>query len=38
VKITRTFEPDPSRASRYEERLRLYHELYPTLRDLAHKM
>jgi xylulokinase len=38
AKITRTFEPDRERASRYEERLRLYHDLYPTLRDLAHKM
>ncbi|MBI3912264.1 MAG: hypothetical protein HY320_15200 [Armatimonadetes bacterium] len=38
VKVTETFDPDPAEASRYEERLALYQDLYPTLSPLLHRL
>jgi len=38
VKIERTFEPDAARSAAYTERFGLYREVYPTFKDLAHRM
>ncbi len=38
VKPRETFEPDGARSSFYEERFQLYKELYPAVKDLAHRM
>ena len=38
VRPRRTFEPDGSRSSFYDERFQLYKELYPALKGLAHRM
>jgi xylulokinase len=36
--LDRTFEPNPIRMARYEERYALYREVYPTLKDIHHRM
>lgn len=38
VRVTETFEPRPAETARYEEMYALYQELYPTLRDLVHRL
>ena len=38
VHLDRRFEPDPERAARYKDRYALYREVYPTLRDIHHRM
>jgi xylulokinase len=38
LRLERRFEPDPARAARYEERYGLYREVYPTLKDIHHRM
>jgi xylulokinase len=37
-RIQRTYRPDPRRARIYRERLPLYRQLYPALRELLHEM
>jgi xylulokinase len=34
----RRFDPNPKRVALYEERFALYREVYPTLRDIHHRM
>ena len=36
--LTRRFEPDRERSARYAERYTLYRELYPTLKDVLHRL
>jgi xylulokinase len=38
VRRKRVFEPDPANAKAYAERFALYREVYPALKDLAHRM
>ena len=38
IKVTETFEPDPKAAAQYEERYRLYREIYPLLSNFLHKV
>lgn len=38
VRVTETFEPQAAEAARYEEMYALYRELYPTVRDLIHRL
>lgn len=38
VKTKRVYEPDRANAAAYEERFALYREVYPTFKDLAHRM
>ncbi len=38
VRRKRVFEPDPANARAYAERFALYREVYPALKDLAHRM
>jgi xylulokinase len=38
VHLDRRFEPDPESMERYEERYSLYREVYPTLKDIHHRM
>jgi xylulokinase len=38
VRVAETFEPQPAEVARYEEMYALYRELYPTLRDLIHRL
>ncbi|MHC5054101.1 MAG: FGGY-family carbohydrate kinase [Planctomycetota bacterium] len=38
VRRKRAFEPDPANARAYAERFELYREVYPALKDLAHRM
>lgn len=38
VHVTRTYEPQPEMAARYDERYAIYRGLYPTLRDLLHSL
>ena len=38
VRRRRVFEPDPANAKGYAERFALYREVYPTFKDLAHRM
>ncbi len=38
VELERRFEPCPARAARYAERYALYRELYPTLKELLHRV
>ena len=38
VRRRRVFEPDPANARAYAERFALYREVYPTFKDLAHRM
>jgi xylulokinase len=38
VKVIETFEPDPKMVPRYEERYRLYREIYPLLSGFLHRM
>jgi xylulokinase len=38
VKVSRSVQPDPKRAEIYRENLAIYREVYPTLRDLNHRI
>jgi xylulokinase len=38
VEFARRFEPDAARAARYAERYAVYRELYPTLKELLHRV
>jgi len=38
VRVTKTYEPDPTMAAQYDERYDIYRRLYPTLRDLLHAL
>jgi len=38
VRVTKTYEPDPQMAARYDERFEIYRRMYPTLRDLMHSL
>ncbi len=38
LRLVRRFEPDRERQRRYQERFELYRELYPTLKDLLHRV
>jgi xylulokinase len=38
IHLERRFEPHPERMARYDERYALYQELYPTLKDIHHRM
>jgi xylulokinase len=38
VHVTRTYEPDPEMAARYDERYDIYQRLYPALRDIVHRL
>jgi len=38
VKVTRSFSPDPNRAQVYEENMAIYRDLYPTVKNLAHRI
>jgi xylulokinase len=38
LRVKDTYEPDPAEADQYEERYQLYREIYPTLKDLMHRI
>ena len=38
IRVKDTYEPDPQEARQYEERYALYREIYPTLKDLMHRI
>jgi len=38
VQVTDTYAPQPQEVARYEESYQLYRQIYPTLRDLVHRM
>jgi xylulokinase len=38
VKVDRSFSPDAKRAEVYRENLEVYRDLYPTLKELAHRI
>ena len=38
IRVEETYEPDPEEAAQYEERYRLYREIYPTFRDFLHRI
>jgi xylulokinase len=38
IHLARRFEPEPERVARYAERYTLYREVYPTLRELLHRV
>lgn len=38
VKVTRRYQPDSRRAAIYQENLALYREIYPSLKDLNHRI
>jgi len=38
VRITRSFSPTPKHAALYKENLAVYRDLYPTIKDLAHRI
>jgi xylulokinase len=38
VHTTRTYEPDPDMAARYDQRYEIYQRLYPALRDVMHRL
>lgn len=38
VQSVKTYEPDVKRAAYYDERFEIYREIYPTIRELSHRM
>jgi len=38
IEVVRVFEPAPDANARYEDRFQLYKDIYPSLRDLHHRM
>jgi xylulokinase len=38
VKVTRSFSPNPKHVAVYEENMAVYRDLYPTIKDLAHRI
>lgn len=38
VKITDTYEPDESRMKAYQERYAIYKDIYPTMKDINHRL
>jgi xylulokinase len=38
LQLERRFEPDPGRMARYEERYKLYREVYPTVAPINHRL
>ena len=38
VRPRKTYEPDASRAAHYDERFEIYRDIYPTLRDISHRI
>jgi len=38
VRPVATYDPDPTRSARYDERFAVYRDLYPTLAPLLHRI
>ena len=38
VSVDKTFEPEKSKTDKYHEMYMIYKELYPTLKELNHKI
>jgi len=38
VQVTGCYEPDPAETARYEEAFQVYREIYPTVKELVHRM